>query len=108
LIHTGFLLGTIMAANVWMHIWPAQRNLIRAVREGSAPDPAWMERSLLRSRHNTFLSFPLLWTMVNVHTISYSGIWFAFPLVILLSWGALAGLYAKAGKVNDEQVKKAV
>src|SRR5206468_3217494 len=40
-IHTGALFGTIMAANVWMRIWPLQKKIITAVRDGAAPDPAW-------------------------------------------------------------------
>src|SRR5436309_1805157 len=39
-IHVGALLGTIMAANVWMRIWPAQRKIIAAIKAGTAPDPA--------------------------------------------------------------------
>ena len=30
-IHVGAILGTIMAANVWMRIWPNQRKIITAV-----------------------------------------------------------------------------
>src|SRR5262245_47987064 len=38
-IHVGALLGTIMASNVWMRIWPAQRRIIAAIKAGQAPDP---------------------------------------------------------------------
>src|SRR5207245_10781616 len=37
-IHTGALFGTIMAANVWMRIWPMPWRIITAVTEGTAPD----------------------------------------------------------------------
>ena len=33
-IHIGAILGTAMAANVWMRIWPAQRKIIAAIRDG--------------------------------------------------------------------------
>src|SRR2546426_12112023 len=39
-IHTGAMLGTIMAFNVWMRIWPAQRQIITATQQGEAPQPA--------------------------------------------------------------------
>src|SRR5512145_3251106 len=39
-IHTGTLFGTIMAYNVWMRIWPAQKKIIAAVKGGTPPDPA--------------------------------------------------------------------
>src|SRR5262245_55540976 len=35
-IHTGALLGTIMAANVWMRIWPSQRKIIAGIK-GTGP-----------------------------------------------------------------------
>src|SRR5436305_8744883 len=35
-IHVGAAFGTIMAANVWMRILPAQRRMIAAVKEGRA------------------------------------------------------------------------
>src|SRR3954463_9913887 len=37
-IHIGAVFGTIMAANVWMRIWPNQRKIIYAVKNGTAPD----------------------------------------------------------------------
>src|SRR5689334_2394761 len=37
-IHIGGLFGTLMAANVWMRIWPAQRKIISATKAGTAPD----------------------------------------------------------------------
>src|SRR5438105_3131601 len=33
-IHTGAMFGTIMAFNVWMRIWPAQRQIITATKQG--------------------------------------------------------------------------
>src|SRR5438445_275629 len=33
-IHTGAMFGTIMAANVWMRIWPLAINIITALRDG--------------------------------------------------------------------------
>ena len=55
-IHTGALLGTLMAANVWMRIWPAQRKIITAIRDGQAPDAALVAMAGTRSRHNTYMS----------------------------------------------------
>src|SRR5205823_3955380 len=52
LIHMGALFGTIMAFNVWFRIWPAQQKIIRAVKDGVAPDAALVKLAGLRSRHN--------------------------------------------------------
>ena len=63
----GALLGTCMAANVWMRIWPAQKKIIRAVAAGEAPDGAKVALATMRSKHNTYMSVPLLFLMVSNH-----------------------------------------
>ncbi len=72
-IHLGALLGTIMAANVWMRIWPGQRKIIAAIKAGTAPDPAVVALAGLRSRHNTFMSIPLVFLMISNHYPSVYG-----------------------------------
>ncbi len=66
-IHMGALLGTLMAANVWMRIWPNQRRIIAAIKEGQAPDAAAVALAGLRSKHNTYMSMPLMFFMVSNH-----------------------------------------
>lgn len=66
-IHAGLIFGTTMALNVWMVIWPNQRRIITAIRDGQAPDAAWVKIAGLRSRHNTYMSVPLLFTMISNH-----------------------------------------
>lgn len=56
----GGLLGIIMAINVWVFIWPNQKKIIAATREGKPPDPAWAKTALYFSRTNVTLSFPML------------------------------------------------
>src|SRR5437762_2064191 len=65
LIHTGALFGTIMAFNVWFRIWPSQKKIIRAVKDGAAADANIVKLAGLRSRHNTYMSLPLLWSMIG-------------------------------------------
>ncbi len=59
-IFSGMVLGLIMLFNVWMIIWPNQRRVIGAVRNGQTPDPAWGRQALYASRTNFTLSFPML------------------------------------------------
>ena len=66
-IHVGTIFGTIMALNVWMVIWPSQKRIIAATKEGTAPDPARVALAGLRSRQNTFMSVPLMFTMISNH-----------------------------------------
>lgn len=66
-IHFGALFGTIMAGNVFFLIIPAQKELVRARLELREPDPAYSEQASRRSLHNTFFTFPLLFTMISSH-----------------------------------------
>jgi uncharacterized membrane protein len=108
-IHLGGLLGTIMAFNVWFRIWPAQQKIITAVKEGTPPDAALVSFAGTRSRHNTYMSVPLVWTMINQHTTAFAGGNFGLTretslvvllLVVLLGWHIVWHLYKKATKVK--------
>jgi uncharacterized membrane protein len=66
-IHVGVLLGTCMSGNVFFHIMPSQRELVRATQEGRPQDPAVQWRAKQRSIHNNLLTFPLLFIMVSNH-----------------------------------------
>jgi uncharacterized membrane protein len=66
-IHVGAILGTIMTANVWMRILPAQRAMIEAIRAGREVDPALAARAKLRSKHNTFMAIPVTLVMIGNH-----------------------------------------
>ena len=100
-IHIGAMFGTIMVANVWMRIWPAQKKIIPAVKEGTPPDAALVARAAQRSRHNTYLSVPLLWTMINSHTVvpgANSPLWLLG--VILVGWFGVSLIYGKSTKLK--------
>ncbi len=65
LIGTGMWLGIIMAANVWMIIWPAQKIALGIV-DGSADEKAAAaKKAMMGSRVNFILSFPMLYCMVT-------------------------------------------
>jgi len=65
MIGTGMWLGIIMAANVWMFIWPAQKIALGMV-DGSADEKAAAgKKAMLFSRTNFVLSFPMLYCMVT-------------------------------------------
>jgi uncharacterized membrane protein len=108
-IHLGTLLGSTMAWNVWFRIWPSQQKIITAVKNGQAPDPALVSLAGTRSRHNTYMSVPLLWTMVNQHTTVFAGGNFGLSpvtsflsvlAVVLIGWHVVYQLYKVAGKVK--------
>src|SRR5205823_2564726 len=55
-IHVGALLGTIMVANVWMRIVPAQRDMLAATEAGRPPDPTLSREAKRRSTHNSYVT----------------------------------------------------
>ena len=100
-IHTGAMFGTIMAFNVWMRIWPAQRQIITATKQGQAPDPALVALAGARSRHNTYMSVPLVWTMINSHTVvPFAANVVYLILAIPVGWAAVYLIYNKAATVK--------
>jgi uncharacterized membrane protein len=66
-MHVGALLGTLMVANVWMRILPAQQAMIDATKAGRQPDFTLGERAKRRSVHNSYMTFPLLFIMLSPH-----------------------------------------
>src|SRR6266576_3257086 len=73
-MHVGSLLGTIMVANVWMRILPAQREMLAATRGGRPADFTLGERAKQRSVHNSYMTFPLLFIMLSNHyPATYAG-----------------------------------
>ena len=102
LIHVGALFGTSMAANVWMRIWPAQKRIITAIKNGQAPDPADPALAGLRSKHNTYMSVPLLLFMVSVHQTYFIGLdphWVVL-VTLVLGFGITWGIYKKVPSVK--------
>jgi uncharacterized membrane protein len=108
-IHLGAMFGSMMAFNVWYRIWPAQQKIITAIKEGNAPDGALAALAGSRSKHNTYMSLPLFWAMINQHTVVFSGGNFGIPseysfvvllAVILVGWHIIFQCYRKATKVK--------
>ena len=100
-IHLGAMFGTLMAANVWMRIWPAQRLIITAIRDGQAPPADKVAMAGMRSRHNTYMSVPLVWTMINSHTtVPFASTYLWLILMVGLGWGATMLLYKKAPTIK--------
>ena len=89
-IHVGAIFGTIMAANVWMHILPAQKRMIKALNEGRKPDERLSAQAKLRSKQNTFMAVPVVFLMISNH---YPGAtygdrynWVILSIMVMLGW----------------------
>jgi uncharacterized membrane protein len=91
-IHMGAIFGTIMTANVWSRILPAQRKMIAAAAAGQPFDRALGAQAKLRSKHNTFMAVPVVFLMLSNHyPVATYGNRYAWPILlslILLGWFA--------------------
>ena len=78
----GAIMGTIMAANVFMIIIPNQRKTVAALLKGETPDPTYGVRGKQRSLHNNYLTLPVVFVMIANH----------YPLAFATkySWAILA------------------
>ena len=91
-LHVGAIFGTIMTANVWFRILPAQRKMIAAAASGVAFDAALGASAKLRSKHNTFMAVPVVFLMLSTHyPVATYGSRYAWPVLLALvvvGWGA--------------------
>ena len=89
-IHTGAMLGTIMVANVWMRIVPAQRDQIASATAGRTPDATLATRAKQRSTHNSYVTFPVIFMMLSHHyplTYGHRLNWLVLWLLIVVGAG---------------------
>ncbi|GAM96797.1 hypothetical protein U91I_00418 [alpha proteobacterium U9-1i] len=83
-MQVGAMIGTVMAANVFMVIIPNQRKSTASMLAGVAPDPALGIQAKQRSLHNNYMTLPVVLVMISGH---YPMLW-SGPL----AWLVLAGL----------------
>lgn len=92
-IHAGAMLGTVMAANVFMIIIPNQKKVVAAMLRGEQPDPALGKTAKQRSLHNNYMTLPVLLVMISNH----------YPMLYAVphNWMVLAGLCAAAWPIRE-------
>jgi uncharacterized membrane protein len=91
-IHLGAVMGTIMTANVWFRILPSQRKMIAVAAAGQAFDPSLGAQAKLRSKHNTFMSVPVVFIMISNHfpvaTYGNKYGWEVLVALVVVGWVA--------------------
>lgn len=89
-LHVGASLGTIMAANVFRVIIPAQQEMVQAMTAGRTPDAERGRHAAMRSLHNNYLTLPVLFTMISNHyPATYGHPWAWVILIVLFVIGVL-------------------
>ena len=83
-MHVGAMLGTIMVANVWMIIIPAQRKLVDATKAGTALDARLAFNAKQRSVHNNYMTLPVIFIMISSHYPSTFGHEHAWAVLIVV------------------------
>ena len=85
-IHIGAILGTNMVGNVWRRIIPAQVEAVAAATAGRERDMVMALRAKRRAQHNTYLTLPVIFSMIAAHapsTYSHALNWLIMTLLIL-------------------------
>ena len=107
-IIVGAVMGTLMAANVWMIIWPAQKIALGIVEGGDKA--AAGAKALLASRTNTLFSAPMLFGMLagphymgnginHGYSSGFGGTGLTVALVIIIAL-EINGLKGKQGPMT--------
>lgn len=101
-ISLGAILGSIMWFNVWVVIWPSQKKIISAVKAGTAPDAALVNKATLASRVNVYLSIPMLFCMAAASHLPVFNV-VVVAVAVIIGGGIahhLLKMAPNAGKMN--------
>ncbi len=102
-IHIGALFGTLMVANVWVRILPAQQQMIDATNKGETPNFELGIRAKRRSTHNSYMTFPVLFIMLSNHfpaTYGNQHSWIILCLLIFVGSAIRHAMISKSEKRN--------
>ncbi|KAB7786931.1 urate hydroxylase PuuD [Methylorubrum populi] len=84
LIHTGALMATWMAGNVFFIIIPNQRKVVAALLKGERPDPSLGQQAKQRSAQNNYLTLPVVLMMIANHYPMLFASKATIPLIVAL------------------------
>jgi uncharacterized membrane protein len=87
-IHFGAMIGSIMVANVFFVIIPAQKAMVASAKLGLPLDPSLGKKALARSLHNNYFTLPVLFVMVSNHFPSTFGYEYPWVILAVISLGA--------------------
>ena len=103
-IHFGAMIGSLMVANVFFVIIPAQKAMVNAAKLGQPLDPTLGKKALMRSIHNNYFTLPVLFVMVSNHfpsTFGYEHPWLILAVISLGAAGVKHYLNLKEKKEHN-------
>lgn len=89
-LQVGAMLGTIMTANVFFRIIPAQKHMLAATEAGTPVDTSYGLRAKGRSIQNHYLTLPVLFCMLSNHfptTYGHPQPWAILGLLVVVGAG---------------------
>lgn len=102
-MQTGFVMGSLMLLNVWVRILPGQKKMIADAQAGKIPDYSYSAKAKIRSVHNTYFIFPVLFIMLSNHYASIYNHPQNWLLLILLS---LSGALVRHAMVTQKPIER--
>jgi uncharacterized membrane protein len=86
-LHLGAVFATLMVLNVWIRILPGQRAMLESAKAGHTPDYSSGIKAKWRSTHNSYMTLPVLFSMISNHfplAYGHSVNWLVLILICLL------------------------
>ena len=89
-IHVGAIIGTCMAANVFLVIIPNQRKIVADMLAGREVDPRLGLMGKQRSVHNNYMTLPIIFIMISNHYPLVTGHRLAWLLLAMIAAGGVS------------------
>ena len=102
-ILVGAIFGTLMLLNVWIRILPGQAKMLKEAQAGQVPDYSVSLKSKVRSVHNTYFTFPVLFIMLSNHYAAVYSHRYSWVLLILLT---VSGALVRHAMVTKRSVER--
>ncbi len=102
-ILVGVVLGSLMLLNVWIRILPGQAKMLREALAGQIPDYSVSLKSKIRSVHNTYFTFPVLFIMLSNHYAAIYNHTYNWVLLILL---CVSGALVRHAMVTKNPIER--
>lgn len=99
----GAIFGTLMLLNVWIRILPGQAKMLKEAQAGQVPDYSVSLKSKVRSVHNTYFTFPVLFIMLSNHYAAVYSHELSWLLLILLT---VSGALIRHAMVTKRKIER--